>query len=382
MKGGITAFQSFETYARGALDQHSLLLRKVVLRHEVDKSIKSLKDENVELRKENQWLAQRIMKLEGDFLRLSQDQDEINDKIDSGGPRSMGYEGSSLILTSLDDEISKLKKDMEDLKQSASGMKINFHDLVINNPTDMHKWLSHHVKSLNYSLMVDLHTIFEFINHCIYPSKSPLHLLQAIKKIDIPTGSHTIVTQSFDQPLPKYLHKPSDHKVTRSTDSLFHNVKSHNKWNEPNYGFRDKLTQVLWTVETAIDNAIREDATLTDVGKSILLNALVYSSQGVDVIVRFIDKTYRELIGSNYTPAKAWHLVTLLITRMFNDIFEPRNGKLNVMQTKNPAQVATVVFHSSFKSLQILKTCRDHEIGKYPNIASEHVKFISHNTPH
>ena len=136
------------------------------------------------------------------------------------------------------------------------------------------------------------------------------------------------------------------------------------------------------TVETAIDNAIREDATLTDVGKSILLNALVYSSQGVDVIVRFIDKTCRELIGSNYTPAKAWHLVTLLITRMFNDIFEPRNGKLNVMQTKNPAQVATVVFHSSFKSLQILKTCRDHEIGKHPNVASEHVKFISHNTPY
>ena len=74
------------------------------------------------------------MKLEGDFLRLSQDQDEINDKIDSGDPRSMGHEGSSLMLTSLDDEISKLKKDMEDLKPSASSMKINFHDLVINNP--------------------------------------------------------------------------------------------------------------------------------------------------------------------------------------------------------------------------------------------------------
>ena len=53
-KGDITAFRSFETYACGALDQHSLLLRKVALRHEVDKSIESLKDENVELRKENQ----------------------------------------------------------------------------------------------------------------------------------------------------------------------------------------------------------------------------------------------------------------------------------------------------------------------------------------
>ena len=52
-KGDIAAFRSFETYACGALDQHSLLLRKVALRHEVDKSIESLKDENVELHKEN-----------------------------------------------------------------------------------------------------------------------------------------------------------------------------------------------------------------------------------------------------------------------------------------------------------------------------------------
>ena len=72
----------------------------------------------------------------------------------------------------------------------------------------------------------------------------------------------------------------------------------------------------------------------------------------------------------------------MLVTRIFSDMFEPRLGKLNIMQTKNPSQVATVVFHSCFKSLEEMRVCKDYSIAKHPNIASEHVKFIAHNTPY
>ena len=71
----------------------------------------------------------------------------------------------------------------------------------------------------------------------------------------------------------------------------------------------------------------------------------------------------------------------MLITRIFSDIFEPRVGKLNIMQTKNQSQVVTVVFHSCFKSLEAVNVHKEHNISKHPNIASEHVKFISYNTP-
>ena len=75
-------------------------------------------------------------------------------------------------------------------------------------------------------------------------------------------------------------------------------------------------------------------------------------------------------------------MVSLLITRVFARVFEPRVGKLNVTETKNPEQVATFVFHSFFESLEVLKSYKDQEIAKHPNIASEYVKFISHNSPY
>ena len=91
---------------------------------------------------------------------------------------------------------------------------------------------------------------------------------------------------------------------------------------------------------------------------------------------------YRELIRSKYTVEKAWHLVTMLVVCIFSDVFEPRVGKLNLMETKNPVQVATVVFHSSFQSLEIMRVYKEYGIAKHPNIASEYVKFIAHNTPY
>ena len=169
--------------------------------------------------------------------------------------------------------------------------------------------------------------------------------------------------------------------MIRNTESLFHNVKSNDDWEVPTHGHRDKLINQLTNAQLAMENAISQDRSLSKVGRSILLNILTCSRQGADAIVRFIDKTHRELIKSNYTPAKAWHLVSMLITRVFEDIFQPRVGKLQLMETKNPDQVAAVACHSSLRCLEVLKKCLDLEIGKHPNIASEYVKFISHNTP-
>ena len=342
------------------------------------KDVNDLKAENEELKKENRWMAQRVSNLEKSMGKLIQDQEMINDRLNEGNENSY----VSGAWSSLEDQITKLKSEVQDLKPSSNPRKTKFQNLVFMNLTDMHEWLTVNNKSFNYSLIVDLHTVLEHVHHQINPSKSTLELLQAIKKIDIPTANHAVTIQSYDHALPKFFYKAKDHKVIRGSDSLCDNIKTYSDWDEPNYGFRDKLTNEILNTELAIENAIREEKSLTDVGKSVLLNALSFSLQGVDVIVRYVDKTHRELIRSNYTPEKAWHLVTLLITRVFLDVFEPRVGKLNVMETKNAAQVAIVVFHSSFESLEVLKSYKDHEIGKHPNIASEYVKFISHNTPY
>lgn len=59
----------------------------------------------------------------------------------------------------------------------------------------------------------------------------------------------------------------------------------------------------------------------------------------------------------------------------------PRNGILNVMEMKKPHQVATVVYYSYLKSLDVMREYQNHNIDQNSSISSEHIKFISHNTP-
>ena len=253
-KADIASFRSFESYARGMLNQQDSLLRKVALQSDVDRSLDNLNFENQELRKENKWLAQRLLRLEADVVKLQQDQDQMNVKMDFSNPRIAS--GGENISGELEDEIRKMKRDLEDLKPSTNSMKFNFQDLSISNLTEMHGWLTAHVKSFNYSLITDLHTMFENITHSIHPSKSPLDLLQAIKKIDMPTPSHAITIQSHEQSLPRYFYKPRDHRVIRSADSHFDNIKTFEEWIEPNYGFRDNLTERRLAVQNAIEDNI------------------------------------------------------------------------------------------------------------------------------
>ena len=57
--------------------------------------------------------------------------------------------------------------------------------------------------------------------------------------------------------------------------------------------------------EISIENAIAEDKTVSEVGKSILRNALSSSIQALELIIRHIDQTHRELIRSKCAVEKA-----------------------------------------------------------------------------
>ena len=52
------------------------------------------------------------------------------------------------------------------------------------------------------------------------------------------------------------------------------------------------------------------------------------------------------------------------------------------MKVANPAQVAVTVYHSSLRSLEIIWQYKDQEIDKHLSIASEYIKYISHNQPY
>ena len=234
---------------------------------------------------------------------------------------------------------------------------------------------------MNYLVIPDVHVLLEHIDHQINPSKATLDFLQAIHKLEIPTPNHAVTIQSFEGALPKFFCKSAEHKVVKAEDSMFDKIKSFSEWDDPNYGFRTRLNDEADNAERTIENAIKDDSSLSDQGKAICINALTISRSFVDLLVRYIDTTYRELRRSKYTEKRAWHLVTSLGCRILTDVYKPRVGKIGIMKSRDPHQVATTVFHACFLSLEVMRQYKDQGFAKHPSIASEYIKFICHNSP-
>ena len=243
----------------------------------------------------------------------------------------------------------------------------------------MLEWLATNVPSLNCPLLVDLHTFFEHIYHNINPSKKTLDFFQVINKLSISTPSHAITIQSFDGALPKIFCKATDHKVVKGTDSLFNNIPTFDHWDEPDYGFRQRLKEERDNTEATVESAIFEGRSLSDEGRALVTIALSHSVQFIDSFIRFIDQTYNQLVRSKYSKQKAWALVSRLIVRIFQDVYDPRNGKQNIMKTADHSQVAVTVFHSSLKSLETMRQHKEYSIEKHPSIASECINCISYD---
>ena len=151
---------------------------------------------------------------------------------------------------------------------------MKFQELTIEGLDNIMKWLETNIKSMNYTLVADVHTILEHMHNQIKQSNLILDFLQSIFKLEIPTPNHAVTIQSFHSSFPKFFCKSKDYLVVRGTESLFNNIKSYIDWNLLNYGFRERLTEEIVNAEITIENDIREDWSVTDVDRSVLRNAL------------------------------------------------------------------------------------------------------------
>ena len=78
-----------------------------------------------------------------------------------------------------------------------------------------------------------------------------------------------------------------------------------------------------------------------------------------DLIIRFMNEKMVELRFSRYSESKAFQLISVLVRRVFEDVFKPCIGILPALKAKNHIQVATTIFYSSFKSLSIMKNYKE-----------------------
>ena len=132
--------------------------------------------------------------------------------------------------------------------------------------------------------------------------------------------------------------------------------------------------------QKAIESIILEDRSLSESGRSLVLNCLMCSVSFMDGLINYINTTYRELTMSRYSAKKAWHLVTSLTRRILEDVYEPRIGVLKALRTRKEIQVSILIYYACLRSHAIMKEYRDLKFANHPSISSEYIKFLCHNS--
>ena len=101
-------------------------------------------------------------------------------------------------------------------------------------------------------------------------------------------------------------------------------------WVESSFGHRYRFEDELDNAELTIESAIYKDRTLTNAGWALVAVALSTTVQFAKALVQHIDITHNQLTRSKCSITKAWSLITWLIIRIFQDIFDPQ--ELNVFK--------------------------------------------------
>ena len=214
-------------------------------------------------------LEWRLSQLERS-LSNSLSSQNILDRIKDLEKRVLDFESSEVTKG----DIIAIRKEILEMKPSSDTRVIQYQGLKIYSLKDMKDWLEENISSMNYSLIVDFHTICKIIYYQINPSKTSLEFFQLIYKLKIDTLSHALAIQSFDGSLPKYFCKSRDYRVTKVNESLFDNISSFDDWDDPNSGYRKRFEDKLDSTELTVESAIYEDTSLSDAGRALVTIAL------------------------------------------------------------------------------------------------------------
>ena len=222
--------------------------------------------------------------------------------------------------------------------------------------------------------------MMEHIDQNANPTKPPLEHLQNLYKLEIPAANHGLAITAFESKEPKFLHKTKDHTVPSKNQSAFNRISSWPQWDKAVYGFKAKLVEELTYARRSFNHMIAEDRSLTVKGRSLVNNLLSTTAAFVQNFVRFIDEVYNELIASSFAEAAAWSLATALGIRASKDIAFHREGILGMLQMKELIQCASLIYHACLKCHEVMKEHEEVKFAGHPNISSEHIKFLAHNS--
>jgi hypothetical protein len=208
----------------------------------------------------------------------------------------MGYTDDQ--INDVRDLISMLNQKVDQLVADTQQDSVKFNGFCFRHPEEAHDWLEMHSSEYNFSLVVDVHMVFEKLYSA---SAKTVCTLQQLKKIDMRDMSQEVTVSSFDHRLPKLLTDAPGYQAVKEDESYFEKIKTYKDWETPHTGFRDHLKAELNSFELSHKLLVENNKRLSSPLQAVASLSRTHSLSWISEFIIFIDDTYKELTQAKFS---------------------------------------------------------------------------------
>eukprot|EP00980_Cylindrotheca_fusiformis_P004940 scaffold1051_cov119-Cylindrotheca_fusiformis.AAC.15 len=227
--------------------------------------------------------------------------------------------------------------------------------------------------------LVDIYLLCNMLFRHVGGDYNFLKTSETINKLDLKSNRAAQALVAFQSPIPELFNDPSrsDDVWTQTAKdrSYFSRFKTYSDWKAGAVMIREKLGRVL----TGTREQLNAKFPTSNRVKSLYELSLSESAFCLGNLLQFMEQTVGDMESFGMTPARAFALATRLGDAFFRECHKVRAAVADDLEAKNPRQVATALWYSVSKTLDVMMSFKG-SFKEHPTIAGEYIQFIVQNT--
>lgn len=246
--------ESVEDQLREVIDSAAVMMSEQfeTVKAEIESNTEAITTSKAAIAAVNQsilLLAKGAAKLKEEAAELREILEEV--KLSRSGETGL-TEDSTVVsdLSNLKVLVRTIGQRIDSVVDGRETKSIKFFGITFRGHSEAEAWVTEHLDSESYGLIVDVHLVLEHIYHQAFCDDGALKELNSLYKIKIDNLTQGLAMQSFDYAMPRFFAAPTNlmnkkPKIRRPESSHFDNIENYEDWDLPIMGFRAKLKDHL-----------------------------------------------------------------------------------------------------------------------------------------
>ncbi|KAL3919887.1 MAG: hypothetical protein SGILL_003528 [Bacillariaceae sp.] len=256
---------------------------------------------------------------------------------------------------------------------------VKFGKLGIKDPTDLKTWMSVHNPQNKFGIIPDFHLAMEHIHFLLHdPTARKLKIKQMEEHCSVLNLSSIHEAKaicSFGCNIPRAFVQ-NTMRVVPPNESYFDMIPTWEAWES---GWKVQLGIALTEFEAdhrSLIALVSQAETMLQALATQALDDTIFFTNG---IFNYIDRTFRMFIAAHFKRETAWHIATLLATKIIDHVGSPRRTAMAFVQVGEKTSFNEATTMATLKSLDKMRYVTEIGFENVPIVVAETATFLSMN---